>query len=131
MISIFIRIVILQSLNRGSFSIITLLTHHRATKSTRPRFPITTILHVSIPSSLIRADDCWSLWAFIAASAAAGLQLEQKMSVGKALSGPVCSMLLSALATNIGILPIAGSPYISQLQSFVCTGRGGGFIYII
>jgi len=116
MISIFIRIVILQSLKTD---IEDSLLYHRATKSTRPRFPITTTLHASIPSSLIRADDCWSLWAFIAASAAAGLQLEQKMSVGKALSGPVCSMLLSALATNIGILPIAGSPYISQLQSFV------------
>ena len=112
-------IAVAQNRYRGSVSILSLFTHHRATKSTRPRFPITTSLHASIPSSLIRADDCWSLWAFIAASAAAGLQLEQKTSVGKALSGPVCSMLLSALATNIGILPIAGSPYISQLQSFV------------
>eukprot|EP01036_Dinobryon_divergens_P026116 gene26116-34725_t len=111
-------IVVAQNRYRRSVSIISSL-HHRATKSTRLRFPTETTLHASIPSSLIRADDCWSLWAFIAASAAAGLQLEQKTSVGKALSGPVCSMLLSALATNIGILPIAGSPYISQLQSFV------------
>ena len=114
------EIAVAQNRNGGKVSIISLL-HHLAVKTARN--PITsttkTSLRASIPSSLIRADDCWSLWAFIAASAAAGLQLEQKTSVGKALSGPVCSMLLSVLATNIGILPIAGSPYISQLQSFV------------
>ena len=69
--------------------------------------------------SLIPADNFWSLWAFIAASSAVGLQLENKTSVGKALSGPVCAMLISALATNAGILPMAGSPYILQLQGFV------------
>ena len=104
---------------RGKISITSV---HHLPNSARPLLLPTTstkLRAASIPTSLIRADDCWSLWAFIAASAAAGLQLEQKTSVGRALSGPVCSMLLSAVATNIGILPIAGSPHIAQLQSFV------------
>jgi len=70
-------------------------------------------------TSLIPADASWSLWAFIASSAAFGLKLEKSTVVGKALSGPVCAMLISAFATNIGILASTGSIHITQLQSFV------------
>lgn len=78
-------------------------------------FPLSSLLQ----PPLIPADANWSLWAFVAASAAFGLKLEKSTVIGKALSGPVCAMLISAFATNIGVLPSTGSIYITQLQSFV------------
>ena len=67
----------------------------------------------------IAADDKWGLWATAAAASATGIQLEKNTKIGKALSAPVCSMLITAIATNIGILPTGGSIYLIALQSFV------------
>lgn len=73
----------------------------------------------SIQASLISPSDAWGLWSAVSTSAALGLQLEKRTSMGKSLSGPVCAMLISALLTNFNVLPPEGSIYISQLQSFV------------
>jgi Protein of unknown function (DUF819) len=75
-------------------------------------------------SSIPEAFQClpsnqWGLYAVIASSAAAALRLERKTSFGKNLSGPVTAMLISAILTNIGILPASGSIHLVSLQVFV------------
>jgi len=70
-------------------------------------------------SSLVGADDMWTLWAVASTAAAMGLQLEKRTAVGKALSGPVCAMLCTAILTNVGVLPATGSIHLTQLQVFV------------
>ena len=67
----------------------------------------------------IHTDNQWGLYAIIASSAAAALKLERNTSVGRSLSGPVTAMLLSAILTNIGVLPPAGSIHLTNLQFFV------------
>ena len=67
----------------------------------------------------IHTDNQWGLYAIIASSAAAALKLERNTSVGRSLSGPVTAMLLSAILTNIGVLPPAGSVHLTNLQFFV------------
>lgn len=67
----------------------------------------------------IHTDNQWGLYAIIATSAAAALKLERNTSVGRSLSGPVTAMLLSAILTNIGVLPPAGSIHLTNLQFFV------------
>lgn len=85
----------------------------------------TTILHAApsvvtaTASSLIGANDMWTLWAVASTAAAVGLKLEKSTAVGKALSGPVCAMLCTAILTNFGVLPAGGSVYLTQLQVFV------------
>lgn len=64
-------------------------------------------------------DNQWGLYAIIASSAAAALRLERTTAFGKSLSGPVTAMLISAVLTNIGILPAEGSIHLSNLQMFV------------
>eukprot|EP00638_Chattonella_subsalsa_P017528 CAMPEP_0117818170 /NCGR_PEP_ID=MMETSP0949-20121206/1094_1 /TAXON_ID=44440 /ORGANISM="Chattonella subsalsa, Strain CCMP2191" /LENGTH=315 /DNA_ID=CAMNT_0005656645 /DNA_START=172 /DNA_END=1119 /DNA_ORIENTATION=- len=68
--------------------------------------------------SIIGADDQWGNYAVISCAAAAGIKLESTF-IGKSLSGPICSMLLTAILTNIGILPADPSPYVGSLQGFV------------
>jgi Protein of unknown function (DUF819) len=75
-------------------------------------------------SSIPEAFQClpnnqWGLYAVIASSAAAALRLERKTSFGKNLSGPVTAMLISAILTNVGILPASGSIHLVSLQVFV------------
>lgn len=67
--------------------------------------------------SLIGTDDRWALWAIASSAAALGLKLE-RTAIGKSLSGPVCSMLITAILTNVGVLP-SGSIHMTNLQSFV------------
>jgi hypothetical protein len=61
----------------------------------------------------------WGIYATVAVSAATALRLERKTKIGKSLSGPVTAMLISAVLTNIGVLPAEGSIYIVSLQGFV------------
>ena len=67
--------------------------------------------------SMLDGNDPWAMWAAAATSAMAGLAAE-KTPVGRSLSGPVCAMLFSAVATNLSLLPAAGSPHIAALQTF-------------
>lgn len=67
----------------------------------------------------ISPDNQYGLWAAVAAASAGGISLEKKTSIGRALSGPVCAMLLSAVATNLGILPAAGSIHLQSMSTFV------------
>lgn len=76
------------------------------------------ILHSDVISSLISSDDKWALWSIASTAAALGLKLE-KTAIGKSLSGPVCAMLITAILTNIGVLPSTGSIHLTNLQSFV------------
>lgn len=69
-------------------------------------------------NSLISPNDYWSLWSIVAISGTIGQKLEAT-KVGKALSGPVCSMLVTAVLTNINVLPEGGSIYMVALQKFV------------
>lgn len=74
----------------------------------------------SIPPLLqILPNNQWGIYATVAVSAATALKLERKTKLGKSLSGPVTAMLISAVLTNIGILPSEGSIYIVSLQGFV------------
>jgi len=79
----------------------------------------TTTAAVGAATSLVGAQDMWTLWAVASTAAAAGLQLEKNTAVGKALSGPVCAMLFTAVLTNIGVLPASGSVHLTNLQGFV------------
>jgi uncharacterized membrane protein len=67
--------------------------------------------------SLIGSADMWGNYAVIAGAAAAGIKLE-RTPVGRSLSGAVCSMLLTAILCNIGVLPAVGSPHVRELQLF-------------
>ena len=67
----------------------------------------------------LQVDNQWGLYAVIASSAAAALKLERNTAVGRSLSGPVTAMLISAILTNIGVLPPAGSVHLTNLQFFV------------
>ena len=75
---------------------------------------------LSIPLALqVLSDNQWGLYAVIATSAATALRLERTTSFGKNLSGPVTAMLISAILTNIGVLPAEGSIHLVNLQMFV------------
>ena len=76
-------------------------------------------LSLSSLSLQILPDNQWALYAVIATSAAAALKLEKNTKIGKSLSGPVTAMLISAILTNIGILPSEGSIHLINLQMFV------------
>lgn len=74
----------------------------------------------SIPQFLeILPDNKWGLYAVIASSAAGALRLERKTDIGRSLSGPVTAMLITAVLTNIGVLPSTGSIHLVNLQVFV------------
>lgn len=74
----------------------------------------------SIPQFLeILPDNKWGLYAVIASSAASALRLERKTEIGRSLSGPVTAMLITAVLTNIGVLPSTGSIHLVSLQVFV------------
>lgn len=74
----------------------------------------------SVPQFLeVLPDNKWGLYAVIASSAAGALRLERKTAIGKSLSGPVTAMLISAILTNIGVLPPTGSIHLISLQVFV------------
>ena len=74
----------------------------------------------SIPQFLeILPDNKWGLYAVIASSAASALRLERKTDIGRSLSGPVTAMLITAVLTNIGVLPSTGSIHLVSLQVFV------------
>ena len=70
-------------------------------------------------NSFISSDDRWTLWAVASSAASIGLQLEKYTKFGKSLSGPVCAMLVTAILTNIGVLPSSGSIHLVSLQSNV------------
>ena len=64
-------------------------------------------------------DDQWGLYAVVSTAAATALRLERTTTLGKGLSGPVSAMLITALLTNVGILPTTGSIHLINLQGFV------------
>ena len=64
-------------------------------------------------------DDQWSMYAVVSTAAATALRLERTTVIGKGLSGPVTAMLITALMTNVGILPTTGSIHLINLQGFV------------
>lgn len=69
--------------------------------------------------SFIAASDQYGLLASITTSACLATYLEKHNKLFKALSAPVTAMLLTVIATNTGILPCNGSPFIGDLQKFV------------
>ena len=64
-------------------------------------------------------DDQWGLYSVVSTAAATALRLERTTIIGAGLSGPVTAMLITALLTNVGILPAAGSIHLINLQGFV------------
>lgn len=74
----------------------------------------------SVISSLppVNVKDVWYQYALISSAAGMSLHLEKTTAFGKALSAPVCSMLLSVILTNLNILPADGSPHLKALVDF-------------
>ncbi|CAM9775076.1 unnamed protein product [Discosporangium mesarthrocarpum] len=66
--------------------------------------------------SLVDPDDRWGMWASVATVAVVGQNLEGT-PVGKSLSGAVCSMIVSSILTNTGVLPAEASPCLRDLQA--------------
>lgn len=88
----------------------------------RPRIPRQPTVRSLSSLSLLPGfvpDDQWGLYGVITTTAACALRLERTTALGKSLSGPVTAMLITALLTNIGILPAAGSVHLTNLQGFV------------
>jgi hypothetical protein len=54
---------------------------------------------------LVSPADTWGLLAALSACAAAGAHAGKRTAAGRALSGPVCAMLLAWTAHGAGILP--------------------------
>lgn len=107
-----------EALNRNSFSIgSTLFALQKSTHLSSAA--ITPSIVSAISRIAISADDRYSLWATAASAAALGLKLEKSTAIGKSLSGPVCAMLITAVLTNLGLLPAAGSVHMTILQGFV------------
>ena len=69
--------------------------------------------------SVIAAGDQYGLLASVATSACLATYLENRSKLFKALSAPVTAMLITVIATNVGILPSTGSPFIASIQTFV------------
>ena len=80
-------------------------------------------------ASLLDASDPWAMWTAASTCALAGTQqylplaspapglFAERTALGRSLSGPVCAMLFSATATNLGVLPPSGSPHLIALQT--------------
>jgi hypothetical protein len=66
----------------------------------------------------IQSDDKWMLWAVISVAALVGIKSEDS-AVGKALSGAVVSMLVTATLVAVGVLPSCSSAAVTGLQSLV------------
>lgn len=62
--------------------------------------------------------DIWYQYALVSSAAVASLQLEKSTSIGRALSAPVCSMLLTVILTNFQFLPPEGSIHLRTLVDF-------------
>ena len=69
--------------------------------------------------SFIAPGNQYGLLASIATSACLATFLEKRSRVFKALSAPVTAMLLTVIATNVGILPSNGSPFMGDIQKLV------------
>ena len=70
-------------------------------------------------NSLIALSDSYGLLASITTSACLAAYLERNNKYFKALSAPVTAMLVTVVATNVGILPSTGSPFVADVQKFV------------
>jgi uncharacterized membrane protein len=65
---------------------------------------------------LVASTDVWGLLAVLSACAAGGAHAGKHTAVGRALSGPVCAMLLAWTShTALGVLPPPG-PHFAELQ---------------
>lgn len=69
-------------------------------------------------NTIISSSDQFSQYAMLTLIASLGMKFEKVSSIGKALSGPVSTMLLASILTNLNILP-SNSQYILSLQSIV------------
>jgi uncharacterized membrane protein len=61
-------------------------------------------------TSLIRADDHWSLWAVLLVAAAAGL-LAERTRWGARLSAAVVSIAVTFALSNLGVIPVDAPAY--------------------
>mmetsp|Transcript_26001 Transcript_26001/g.49392 ORF Transcript_26001/g.49392 Transcript_26001/m.49392 type:complete len:510 (+) Transcript_26001:403-1932(+) len=59
----------------------------------------------------------WNLWLILLGSASIGLWAD-RTKFGTALSGPVCTMLITAVLSNVGVLPPPG-PNLAEIQGTV------------
>ena len=71
-------------------------------------------------ASLIQPEQSWALLAALSSCAYGGAAAGHRTSAGRALSGPVCAMLLAWLAHLCGVLPPPG-PHVASVQLFCVT----------
>jgi hypothetical protein len=67
-------------------------------------------------ASLISGGDCWPIWGALSVAAAAGAKIGDTR-FGAFLSPPVCSMAITFLLSNVGVLPVGGAtPHVAAAQ---------------
>uniref|UniRef100_A0A7S0QRH0 DUF819 domain-containing protein n=1 Tax=Pyramimonas obovata TaxID=1411642 RepID=A0A7S0QRH0_9CHLO len=76
---------------------------------------VSTASGISLP--LVAATDTWGIWFVLLCAASFGKWAE-RTPVGKALSGPVCAMLFTAVLANLGVIPPAG-PNVNGIQGML------------
>ncbi|PQD96960.1 hypothetical protein CYL18_03520 [Pradoshia eiseniae] len=62
-------------------------------------------------NTLIKADDIWLLWAFLAGWAAVSIYLEQKYKWASKLSGAIIALLGAMILANLKIIPTESAVY--------------------
>ena len=62
-------------------------------------------------NTLIKADDIWLLWAFLAGWAAVSIYLEQKYKWASKLSGAIIALLGAMILANLNIIPTESAVY--------------------
>ena len=62
-------------------------------------------------NTLIKADDIWLLWAFLAGWAAVSIYLEQKYKWASKLSGAIIALLGAMILANLKIIPTESVVY--------------------
>lgn len=69
-----------------------------------------------LPESI--AMDVWPVFAILAAAAATGRGFAQSTVIGRALSAPICAMVVTFAMTATGVLPTA-TPVVTNAQGLV------------
>ena len=96
---------------RPQFASSSPIHHHHRRRQSPHIYP-----RKALRASLVSGDDCWSMWGALSVAAAAGAKIGET-KFGTFMSPPVCSMAITFLLSNVGVLPGGGeSPHVAATQ---------------
>ena len=95
---------------RGSLSGITLL-HQCPDARLRPRHQPRIPMSPKRRHHTITCATDWTVWTYLAATAATSHAIEKRTRVGTLLSSPLIAMLVGAAGVGLGVIPIGAAAY--------------------